>query len=56
MSIERPVYLTEEGLAKLKQELEELKAAGVDLSSALVISENLRSFVAYPEVESAGAR
>jgi len=37
------------------KELEELEATGVDLKSAIVVSENLRSFVAYPEAERVGA-
>ena len=28
---------------------------GIDLAGAIVLSDNLRSFVAYPEVEAAGA-
>jgi len=38
-----------------KEDLARLKAAGVDLTSSIVLSDNLRSFVAYPEVEAAGA-
>jgi hypothetical protein len=36
-------------------ELRELRSKGIDLSGAIVLSDNLRSFVAYPEVEGAGA-
>ena len=35
--------------------LGQLKAAGVDLHNKIVLSDNLRSFVSYPEVEAAGA-
>jgi Zn-dependent M28 family amino/carboxypeptidase len=38
-----------------KEDLVKLKAAGVDLTGSIVLSDNLRSFVAYPEVEAAGA-
>jgi Zn-dependent M28 family amino/carboxypeptidase len=38
-----------------KEDLASLKAAGVDLTSSIALSDNLRSFVAYPEVEAAGA-
>ena len=38
-----------------KEDLVKLKAAGVDLIGSIVLSDNLRSFVAYPEVEAAGA-
>jgi len=38
-----------------KENLARLKAAGVDLTRSIVLSDNLRSFVAYPEVETAGA-
>jgi hypothetical protein len=36
-------------------DLSRLEAGGVDLRNAIVLSENLRSFVAYPEAEAAGA-
>ena len=36
-------------------ELRKLKDKGIDLADAIVLSDNLRSFVAYPEVEAAGA-
>jgi hypothetical protein len=35
--------------------LGQLKASGVDLHKKIVLSDNLRSFVSYPEVEAAGA-
>jgi hypothetical protein len=35
--------------------LGQLKASGVDLHNKIVLSDNLRSFVSYPEVEAAGA-
>jgi Zn-dependent M28 family amino/carboxypeptidase len=38
-----------------KEDLERLTTAGVDLTGSIVLSDNLRSFVAYPEVEAAGA-
>ncbi|HYA02435.1 MAG TPA: M28 family peptidase [Syntrophobacteria bacterium] len=38
-----------------KGDLGKLKISGVDLRDTIVLSENLRSFVAYPEVEAAGA-
>lgn len=38
-----------------KEDLARLKAAGIDLTSSIILSDNLRSFVAYPEVEAAGA-
>ena len=38
-----------------KNDLGKLKAGGFDLRDAIVLSDNLRSFVAYPEVEAAGA-
>jgi hypothetical protein len=39
----------------MKEDLARLKAAGVDLTGSIVLSDNLRSFVAYPGVEAAGA-
>jgi Zn-dependent M28 family amino/carboxypeptidase len=38
-----------------KETLAKLKTAGIDLGRSIVLSDNLRSFVAYPEVEAAGA-
>ena len=38
-----------------KEDLAKLKAAGMELEKSIVLSDNLRSFVAYPEVEAAGA-
>jgi Zn-dependent M28 family amino/carboxypeptidase len=38
-----------------KESLAKLKTAGIDLGGSIVLSDNLRSFVAYPEVEAAGA-
>jgi Iap family predicted aminopeptidase len=35
--------------------LGQFKAAGIDLHNKIVLSDNLRSFVSYPEVEAAGA-
>ena len=37
------------------EDLRRLNAAGVDFKNTIVLSDNLRSFVAYPEVEAAGA-
>jgi aminopeptidase YwaD len=39
----------------LPEDLEALKARGIELSGSIVLSENLRSFVAYPHVQAAGA-
>jgi hypothetical protein len=38
-----------------REDLRRLAAQGVDPAGKIVISDNLRSFVAYPEVEAAGA-
>ena len=38
-----------------RDELRKLRDKGIDLTDAIVLSDNLRSFVAYPEVEAAGA-
>lgn len=38
-----------------REELRELQDKGIELASTIVLSDNLRSFVAYPEVEAAGA-
>jgi Peptidase family M28 len=38
-----------------REELHALRDKGIDLTDAIVLSDNLRSFVAYPEVEAAGA-
>ncbi|HVO85408.1 MAG TPA: M28 family peptidase [Syntrophobacteria bacterium] len=38
-----------------KEDLAKLKAAGVELTGSVLLSDNLRSFAAYPEVEAAGA-
>jgi hypothetical protein len=37
------------------EDFAQLKSAGVDLHNKIVLSDNLRSFVSYPEVEAAGA-
>ena len=37
------------------KDLEALKAKGIELCGSIVLSENLRSFVAYPHVQAAGA-
>jgi Iap family predicted aminopeptidase len=38
-----------------RDELTALRDKGIDLAGTIVLSDNLRSFVAYPEVEAAGA-
>jgi Zn-dependent M28 family amino/carboxypeptidase len=38
-----------------QENLNELTSTGTDLRNAIILSDNLRSFVAYPEVEAAGA-
>ena len=38
-----------------REDLRQLTAKGVNLAETIVLSDNLRSFVAYPEVEAAGA-
>jgi hypothetical protein len=38
-----------------RDELNALRSKGIDLADAIILSDNLRSFVAYPEVEAAGA-
>ncbi len=37
-----------------REELGALRDKGIDLAEAIILSDNLRSFVAYPEVEAAG--
>lgn len=39
----------------LPEDLEALKAEGIKLCESIVLSDNLRSFVAYPNVQAAGA-
>lgn len=39
----------------LREDLDTLKAKGIDLSGAIILSDNLRSFVAYPHVQAMGA-
>jgi hypothetical protein len=38
-----------------REDLDRLRAAGVDFRNKIVLSDNLRSFVSYPVVEAAGA-
>lgn len=39
----------------LRTDLDAIKARGIDVDGSIVLSENLRSFVAYPHVQAAGA-